>query len=71
MSTRTLLSPAALARPRGKAVYWTVFTGTVLLFVIASFLFERGVGLPRSVPFFMMVVLVFGLGGTRLAVRLL
>ncbi|MFB8758243.1 carbohydrate ABC transporter permease [Streptomyces sp. NPDC059852] len=38
MSTRTLLSPAALARPRGKAVYWTVFTGTVLLFVIA-FLF--------------------------------
>ena len=35
MSTRTLLSPAALARPRGKAVYWTVFTGTVLLFVIA------------------------------------
>ncbi|MEU6542961.1 carbohydrate ABC transporter permease [Streptomyces sp. NPDC046859] len=38
MSTRTLLSPAALARPRGKAAYWTVFTGTVLLFVIA-FLF--------------------------------
>ncbi|MEU6528781.1 carbohydrate ABC transporter permease [Streptomyces sp. NPDC046928] len=38
MSTRTLLSPAALARPRGKAVYWTVFTGTVLLFVVA-FLF--------------------------------
>ncbi|WP_338905162.1 carbohydrate ABC transporter permease [Streptomyces nigra] len=38
MSTRTLLSPAALSRPRGKAAYWTVFTGTVLLFVI-GFLF--------------------------------
>ncbi|GHF83816.1 carbohydrate ABC transporter permease [Streptomyces thermodiastaticus] len=38
MSTRTLISPAALARPRGKAVYWTVFTATVLLFVLA-FLF--------------------------------
>ncbi|GGV82112.1 MULTISPECIES: carbohydrate ABC transporter permease [Streptomyces] len=38
MSTRTLISPAALARPRGKAVYWTVFTVTVLLFALA-FLF--------------------------------
>ncbi|MFJ2715498.1 carbohydrate ABC transporter permease [Streptomyces sp. NPDC087437] len=38
MSTRTLISPAVLARPRGKAVYWTVFTGVVLLFALA-FLF--------------------------------
>ncbi|MFF7750915.1 carbohydrate ABC transporter permease [Streptomyces sp. NPDC007971] len=38
MSTRTLISPAALARPRGRAVYWTVFTGVVLLFALA-FLF--------------------------------
>ncbi|MFJ9814893.1 carbohydrate ABC transporter permease [Streptomyces sp. NPDC101151] len=38
MSTRTLISPATLARPRGKAVYWTVFTGVVLLFALA-FLF--------------------------------
>ncbi|MFB7108419.1 carbohydrate ABC transporter permease [Streptomyces sp. NPDC056291] len=38
MSTRTLVSPAVLARPRGKAVYWTVFTGVVLLFALA-FLF--------------------------------
>ncbi|MEU6373064.1 carbohydrate ABC transporter permease [Streptomyces sp. NPDC046909] len=38
MSTRTLVSPAALARPRGKAAYWTVFTGVVLLFTLA-FLF--------------------------------
>ncbi|MFE7212766.1 carbohydrate ABC transporter permease [Streptomyces sp. NPDC057611] len=38
MSTRTLVSPAVLARPRGKAVYWTVFTGAVLLFALA-FLF--------------------------------
>ncbi|MFF9407625.1 carbohydrate ABC transporter permease [Streptomyces anandii] len=37
-ATRTLLSPAALARPRGKAAYWTVFTGVVLLFTLA-FLF--------------------------------
>ncbi|MGX4688622.1 carbohydrate ABC transporter permease [Streptomyces sp. JNUCC 63] len=36
--TRTLVSPAALARPRGKAVYWTVFTVVVLLFTLA-FLF--------------------------------
>ncbi|MFD7806715.1 carbohydrate ABC transporter permease [Streptomyces cellulosae] len=35
---RTLVSPAVLARPRGKAVYWTVFTGVVLLFTLA-FLF--------------------------------
>ncbi|MET8449263.1 carbohydrate ABC transporter permease [Streptomyces sp. NPDC005209] len=38
MSTRTLVSPAALARPRGKALYWTVFTGVVVLFALA-FLF--------------------------------
>ncbi|MFF3517235.1 carbohydrate ABC transporter permease [Streptomyces sp. NPDC002573] len=38
MSTRTLISPATLARPRGKAIYWTVFTGVVLLFALA-FLF--------------------------------
>lgn len=37
-ATRTLLSPAVLARPRGRAVYWTVFTGVVLLFALA-FLF--------------------------------
>ncbi|MER6072860.1 carbohydrate ABC transporter permease [Streptomyces sp. NPDC001817] len=38
MSTRTLISPATLARPRGKAVYWTVFTAVVVLFALA-FLF--------------------------------
>lgn len=38
MSTRTLVSPAALARPRGRATYWTVFTAIVLLFALA-FLF--------------------------------
>ncbi|GAA0902780.1 MULTISPECIES: carbohydrate ABC transporter permease [Streptomyces violaceusniger group] len=38
MSTRTLVSPATLARPRGRAVYWTVFTTVVVLFAIA-FLF--------------------------------
>ncbi|MFF3419427.1 carbohydrate ABC transporter permease [Streptomyces sp. NPDC002698] len=38
MSTRTLISPLALARPRGRAVYWTVFGGVVLLFTLA-FLF--------------------------------
>ncbi|WP_432028598.1 carbohydrate ABC transporter permease [Streptomyces sp. 1222.5] len=36
--TRTLISPATLARPRGKAAYWTVFTTVVLLFALA-FLF--------------------------------
>ncbi len=36
--TRTLVSPAVLARPRGRAVYWTVFTGVVVLFALA-FLF--------------------------------
>ncbi|MCP8711468.1 carbohydrate ABC transporter permease [Streptomyces sp. AC04842] len=35
---RTLVSPAVLTRPRGKAVYWTVFTGVVALFTLA-FLF--------------------------------
>ncbi len=43
MSTRTLLSPAALARPRGKAVYWSVFTGVVVLFALA-FLFPPCTG---------------------------
>ena len=38
MSTRTLVSPAALARPRGMAAYWTVFTTVVALFALA-FLF--------------------------------
>lgn len=38
MSTCTLVSPLALARPRGRAVYWTVFGGVVLLFALA-FLF--------------------------------
>ncbi|MFF7548756.1 carbohydrate ABC transporter permease [Streptomyces canus] len=38
MSTRTLISPATLARPRGRAVYWTVFTAVVVLFALA-FLF--------------------------------
>ncbi|AOR30795.1 ABC transporter permease [Streptomyces fodineus] len=38
MSTRTLVSPATLARPRGKALYWTVFTAVVVLFALA-FLF--------------------------------
>ncbi|MFF6829009.1 ABC transporter permease subunit [Streptomyces longwoodensis] len=37
MSTRTLISPAQLARPRGKIVYWTVFavvvTGFTLVFL--------------------------------------
>ncbi|ANP50711.1 multiple sugar transport system permease protein [Streptomyces griseochromogenes] len=38
MSARTLISPATLARPRGKAIYWTVFTAVVVLFALA-FLF--------------------------------
>ncbi|MEU8979458.1 carbohydrate ABC transporter permease [Streptomyces sp. NPDC048309] len=38
MSVRTLVSPLTLARPRGKAAYWAVFTGVVLLFALA-FLF--------------------------------
>ncbi|MEU2586034.1 carbohydrate ABC transporter permease [Streptomyces avermitilis] len=38
MSTRTLVSPLTLSRPRGKAAYWTVFTSVVLLFALA-FLF--------------------------------
>ncbi|MFF4841126.1 carbohydrate ABC transporter permease [Streptomyces collinus] len=38
MSTRTLISPATLARPRGRAIYWTVFTAVVVLFALA-FLF--------------------------------
>ncbi|GHJ26020.1 carbohydrate ABC transporter permease [Streptomyces hygroscopicus] len=38
MSTRTLVSPATLARPRGRAVYWTVFGAVVVLFALA-FLF--------------------------------
>ncbi|MCX4978342.1 MULTISPECIES: carbohydrate ABC transporter permease [unclassified Streptomyces] len=38
MSTRTLVSPLTLARRRGKTLYWTVFSGIVLLFALA-FLF--------------------------------
>ncbi|MHA5046975.1 carbohydrate ABC transporter permease [Streptomyces sp. SD15] len=38
MSTRTLVSPLTLARRRGKTLYWTVFSGVVLLFALA-FLF--------------------------------
>jgi multiple sugar transport system permease protein len=38
MSTRTLISPATLARPRGRAAYWTVFGTVVVLFALA-FLF--------------------------------
>ncbi|GHA06885.1 carbohydrate ABC transporter permease [Streptomyces echinoruber] len=37
-SPRTLVSPAALARPRGRALYWAVFTAVVVLFALA-FLF--------------------------------
>ncbi len=37
-SVRTLVSPAVLARPRGRAAYWTVFAGVVGLFTLA-FLF--------------------------------
>ncbi|MFF4799472.1 carbohydrate ABC transporter permease [Streptomyces sp. NPDC001351] len=37
-ATRTLVSPATLARPRGRAVYWTVFTVVLVLFALA-FLF--------------------------------
>ncbi|MFG3103596.1 carbohydrate ABC transporter permease [Streptomyces sp. NPDC048182] len=35
---RTLISPATLARRRGKTAYWTVFTAVVVLFALA-FLF--------------------------------
>ncbi|MFJ8659572.1 carbohydrate ABC transporter permease [Streptomyces sp. NPDC093795] len=35
MSTRTLISPATLARPRGKAVYWAVFALVVGGFTLA------------------------------------
>ncbi|MEE1755289.1 carbohydrate ABC transporter permease [Streptomyces sp. SP18CS02] len=34
MSTRTLISPAALARPRGKVLHRTVFAAVVLLFTL-------------------------------------
>ncbi|MCQ4198557.1 carbohydrate ABC transporter permease [Streptomyces coelicoflavus] len=34
MSTRTLVSPAQLARPRGKALYWVVFGLVVALFTV-------------------------------------
>jgi multiple sugar transport system permease protein len=34
MSTRTLISPAQLARPRGKAVYWITFTLVIILFTL-------------------------------------
>ncbi|MEV7074989.1 carbohydrate ABC transporter permease [Streptomyces sp. NPDC091972] len=35
MSTRTLISPATLARPKGRAVYWTVFAVVVAGFTLA------------------------------------
>ncbi|MEU0643947.1 carbohydrate ABC transporter permease [Streptomyces umbrinus] len=35
MSTRTLISPAQLARPRGKVVYWVCFALVVVLFTLA------------------------------------
>lgn len=34
MSTRTLISPAQLARPRGKLLYWTAFTVVTVLFTL-------------------------------------
>jgi multiple sugar transport system permease protein len=34
MSTRTLISPAQLARPRGKVLYWTAFTVVTALFTL-------------------------------------
>ncbi|MEU1126911.1 carbohydrate ABC transporter permease [Streptomyces sp. NPDC005899] len=34
MSTRTLISPAVLARPRGKVLYWTVFAVVIALFTL-------------------------------------
>ncbi|MFS8198325.1 carbohydrate ABC transporter permease [Streptomyces sp. CWNU-52B] len=35
MSTRTLISPAQLNRPRGKLLYWVCFAAVVLLFTLA------------------------------------
>ena len=35
MSTRTLISPAALARPRGRLLYWLCFALVVVLFTLA------------------------------------
>ncbi len=35
MSTRTLISPAQLARPRGKVLYWVCFAVVVVLFTLA------------------------------------
>ncbi|MFE3824680.1 carbohydrate ABC transporter permease [Streptomyces sp. NPDC059092] len=37
-AVRTLVSPLALASTRGKALYWTVFGGVVLAFVVAFLL---------------------------------
>ncbi|MFF1695926.1 carbohydrate ABC transporter permease [Streptomyces sp. NPDC058257] len=34
MSTRTLISPAQLARPRGKVLYWTAFTVVTIVFTL-------------------------------------
>ncbi|MGN9790584.1 carbohydrate ABC transporter permease [Streptomyces sp. OZ13] len=34
MTTRTLISPAQLARPRGKVLYWVTFTLVVVLFTL-------------------------------------
>ncbi|MGC5561625.1 carbohydrate ABC transporter permease [Streptomyces sp. FR-108] len=35
MSTRTLISPAQLARPRGRTLYWVCFALVVVLFTLA------------------------------------
>ncbi|MER5889121.1 carbohydrate ABC transporter permease [Streptomyces sp. NPDC001941] len=35
MSTRTLISPAALARPRGRVLYWTVLALVAVVFTLA------------------------------------
>ncbi|MGW5865297.1 carbohydrate ABC transporter permease [Streptomyces sp. NPDC055239] len=34
MSTRTLISPATLARPRGKVLYWTAFAVVTIVFTL-------------------------------------
>jgi multiple sugar transport system permease protein len=34
MATRTLISPAQLARPRGRALYWVIFALVVVLFTL-------------------------------------
>ncbi len=41
----------------------------VVLYAITSFMFDRAQNLPRSVPFLMFLMLVFGLGTSRLIAR--